>query len=206
MDGQWAVVVGAALGASGAVIGALTTWVSARLQTRVQLKVAQLQQTATQTAETINRKRAAYSDLVLAVDTVRRQMRRVRQHLQAAPEDDSELRTEQAAVHDRIREVQAAEWVLRLMLSDEEQAAVTELTDAMYVSHKALMADVEAWLAHAQPGQRREPSDAPRFSGTTAALQAQMMSFAGSAHDRLYSHSLPATALPAARGRPRTEF
>ncbi|MFK0185909.1 hypothetical protein ACIQV1_17015 [Streptomyces rubiginosohelvolus] len=205
MDGQWAVVVGAALGASGAVVGAFTTWVSARLQTRVQLKVAELQHTATQNAETIGRKRAACSDLVLAVDSVRRQMRKVRQHMQEAADDDPALRAEQAAVHERIREVQAAEWVLRLMLSDEEQPAVTELTDAMYASHEALMADVDAWLAAARPGEQREPSDAPRFGGTTAELQARMMSFASSAHKRLYSDSLPSTALPTARVEPRTE-
>ncbi|MEU2903629.1 hypothetical protein ABZ771_12215 [Streptomyces globisporus] len=205
MDGQWAVVVGAALGASGAVVGAFTTWVSARLQTRVQLKVAELQHTAAQTAETIGRKRAACSELVLSVDSVRRQMRKVRRHLQEASDDDPVLRTEQAAVHERIREAQAAEWVLRLMLSDEEQLTVTELTDAMYASHEALMADVDAWLAAARPGERREPSDAPRFGGTTAELQARMMSFASSAHKRLYSDSLPGTAPPAARIEPRTE-
>lgn len=205
MDGQWAVVVGAALGASGAVVGAFTTWVSARLQTRVQLRVAELQHTAAQTAETIGRKRAAYSDLVLAVDTVRRQMRKVRRHLQEASDDDSALRAEQAAVHERIREAQAAEWVLRLMLSDEEQLAVTGVFNAMYVCHEALMADVDTWLATTRPGERREPSDAPRFGGTTAALQARMMSFASSAHDRLYSHSLPGTARPAPQVEPRPE-
>ncbi|MFI2469010.1 hypothetical protein ACH475_22015 [Streptomyces globisporus] len=205
MDGQWAVVVGAALGASGAVVGAFTTWVSARLQTRVQLRVAELQHTAAQTAETIGRKRAACSDLVLAVDSVRRQMRKVRRHLREASDDDPALRAEQAAVHERIREAQAAEWVLRLMLSDEEQLTVTELTDAMYASHEALMADVDAWLATARPGEPREPSDAPRFSGTTAAMQSRMMSFASNAHDRLYSHSLPGTASPAIQGEPRTE-
>lgn len=68
----------------------------------------------------------------------------------------------------------------------------------MYVSHEALMADVDAWLTGTQPGRRREPSDAPRSGGTTAALQAQMMSFASSAHARLYSHSLPVAAPTAA--------
>lgn len=186
MDGQWAVVVGAGLGAGGAAVGALTTWVSTRLQTRTQLSVAELQYAAQERVEATARRRAAYADLVLSVDTVRRQMRIVRQRVEEGADDDV-LRPDRAAVHDRIREMQAAEWVLRLMLSDEEQAAVTELTDAVYASHDALGEDVDAWLTAAGPGRPREPGDALRFGRTTAALQSQMMSFASSAHSRLYA-------------------
>ncbi|MFZ3470846.1 hypothetical protein ACODT3_22405 [Streptomyces sp. 4.24] len=187
MDGQWAVVVGAGLGASGAVVGALTTWASSRLQARSQLNVARLQHGAAHDAETTARKRAAYSDLVLSVDTARRQMRIVRQHVRGALGTDGELQTDRDAVHDRIREMQAAEWVLRLMLSDDEQAAVTGLTNAVYTTHQALIDDVDEWLERASASGVREPLDAIRYSRTTAALQAQMMAFAGIAHARLYA-------------------
>ncbi|MFE2055307.1 MULTISPECIES: hypothetical protein [unclassified Streptomyces] len=187
MDGQWAVVVGAGLGAGGAAVGALTGWVSTRLQTRTQLSVAQLQYAAQERAEAVTRRRAAYEDLVLRVDTVRRQMRIVRQRVREGADEDV-LTADRAAVHDRIRDMQAAEWVLRLMLADEEQAAVSELTDAVYASHDALGEDVDAWLTTAEPGSPRGPGDAPRFGRTTAALQSQMMSFASGAHSRLYAH------------------
>ncbi|NNJ03430.1 hypothetical protein HHX38_04660 [Streptomyces sp. PKU-MA01144] len=187
MDGQWAVVVGAALGASGAVVGALTSWASARLQARAHVNVARLQQSAAHDAETTARRRAAYSDLILSVDTARRQMRIVRQHVCTADPGDDELQTKQATVHDRIREMQAAEWVLRLMLSDDEQAAVTDLTNAVYASHHALIEDVDEWLQQASADGARTPSGTPRYDGKTSALQAQMMSFAGSAHARLYA-------------------
>ncbi|WP_329210163.1 hypothetical protein OG257_22670 [Streptomyces sp. NBC_00683] len=190
MDGQWAVVVGAGLGASGAIVGALTTWASSRLQARSQLNVVRLQHGAAHDAETIARKRAAYSDLVLSVDTVRRQMRIVRQHVQGTLGTDSELQTKRDAVHDRIREMQAAEWVLRLMLSDDEQAAVTGLANAVYTAHHALIEDVDEWLERTPASGIREAQDTSRYSHTTAALQAQMMMFAGIAHSRLYAQGV----------------
>ncbi|MDI9886516.1 hypothetical protein QMZ92_19580 [Streptomyces sp. HNM0645] len=187
MDGQWAVVVGAALGASGAVVGALTSWASARLQARAHVNVARLQQSAAHDAETTARRRAAYSDLILSVDTARRHMRMVRQHVLAPGPGGDELETRQAAVHDRIREMQAAEWVLRLMLPDDEQAAVTELTNAVYASHQALIEDVDEWLEQASVDGARAPGGTPRYEGRASELQAQMMSFAGAAHARLYA-------------------
>ncbi|MET7366142.1 hypothetical protein ABZS61_09975 [Streptomyces sp. NPDC005566] len=202
MDGQWAVVVGAGLGASGAIVGALTTWASSRLQARSQVNVVRLQHSAAHDAETIARKRAAYSDLVLSVDTVRRQMRIVRQHVQGTPGTDSELQAERDAVHDRIREMQAAEWVLRLMLSDDEQAAVTGLVDAVYTAHQALVEDVEEWLESTPTSGMREPGDTTRYRRTTAAVQAQMMAFAGIAHARLYARGAR-EAGTTARRRPR---
>ncbi|GAB2942196.1 hypothetical protein [Streptomyces sp. NPDC058869] len=187
MDGQWAVVVGAALGASGAVVGAITSWAGAGLQARAHVEVAQLQQSAAHAAETTARRRAAYSDLILSVDAARRQMRIVRQHVHTSAPGVDELRAEQATVHDRIREMQAAEWVLRLMLPDDEQTAVTDLTNAVYASHHALIEDVDAWLEQAPTDGARTPSGTPRYDGKTSALQSQMMSFAGSAHARLYT-------------------
>ncbi|MGW6707786.1 hypothetical protein ACWGDE_23260 [Streptomyces sp. NPDC054956] len=187
MDGQWAVVVGAGLGAGGAMVGALTTWASSRLQARSQLNVARLQHGAAHDAETIARKRAAYSDLVLSVDTARRQMRIVRQHVQGALGTDGELQDKRDAVHDRIREMQAAEWVLRLMLPDDEQAAVTALANAVYSSHQALIDDVDEWLERTPAGGVREPWDTTRYPRAASALQEQMMTFAGIAHARLYA-------------------
>ncbi|OAR27040.1 hypothetical protein A8W25_01820 [Streptomyces sp. ERV7] len=186
MDGQWAVVVGAALGAGGAIAGALTTWSSARVSARGQLDVARLQLVSQQEAETVVRKRAAYADLILSVDTVRRQMRIVRRHVQTPRGTDDDLEAKRAAVHDRIRETQAAEWVLRLMLAEDEQAAVTHLIDAIYTCHLALIEDVDEWLARGETDGRREPADTPRYAATTGALQAQMLAFAGKVHERLY--------------------
>lgn len=205
MDGQWAVVVGAGLGASGAIVGALTTWASARVSARGQLNVARLQLVSQQEAETIARKRAAYADLILCVDTVRRQMRIVRQYVQASRGADDDLEAKRAAVHDRIRETQAAEWVLRLMLAEDEQAAVTDLINAIYTCHLALIEDVDEWLAHGEPEGTREPADTLRYRETTGALQAQMLDFAGKVHERLYRPgeiTIGASARPDGR-RPR---
>ncbi|MGW7141157.1 hypothetical protein [Streptomyces xanthophaeus] len=145
--------------------------------------MARLQHGAAHDAETIARKREACSDLVLSVDTARRQMRVVRQHVLDGLSTGSELEAKRDAVHDRIREMQAAEWVLRLMLPDDEQTAVTRLTDAVYTAHHALIEDVNEWIARGG----REPRDTTRYSDTTAELQAQMMTFAGIAHARLYA-------------------
>lgn len=191
MNGQWAVIVGAALGASGAVVVALTTWAGARLQTRAQVEVAQLQLVAQREAEAVARKRAAYAALVLAVDDVRRQMRIVRQHVVADGDvrgTDAELAEKRGGVHERIREMQAAEWVLRLMLPEAEQRAVTELADAVYAAHQALIDDVDAWLRSGGPdGGPRLPGDAVRYRATTGPLQARMLGFASSAHAQLYA-------------------
>ncbi|MEU6703471.1 hypothetical protein [Streptomyces wuyuanensis] len=187
MDGQWAVVVGAALGASGAVVGAVTSWASARLQAGAQVDVARLQQDAAHGAETVARRRAAYEELILSVDAARRDMRVVRQHLTAPLGDDDGLEAVRARVHDRIRDMQAAEWVLRLMLADDEQAAVTDLTEAVYTSHQGLIDDVDEWLRHGPAAGERAPGETPRYSAAASALQSQMMRFAGVAHTRLYT-------------------
>ncbi|MFD9794367.1 hypothetical protein ACFWXK_25855 [Streptomyces sp. NPDC059070] len=190
MDGQWAVVVGAGLGASGAVVGALGSWAGVRLQARGQLQVARLAHAAQRDAETLARKRAAYAELILSVDNARRQMRLVRQHLGApwaGRGSDAELAARREGVHERIRETQAAEWVLRLMLSDEEQHAVSSLMDAVYDTHQALIDDVEEWLDGTAPDARRPARDTARYAATTGALQARMMDFAGRAHARLYA-------------------
>lgn len=194
MDGQWAVVVGAALGASGAVVGALTTWASTRLQTRSHLDIAQLQHESTQNLDTVERKRDASADLVLAVDAVRRQMRAVRQHIEETPGTDVDFNLERVAVHERIREAQAAEWILRLMLASDEQESVTSLMDAMYTSHDALIKDGDDWVAQGGEGAARPPGSVARYAATTPALQAQMMQFAQLTHARLYSPALGFTA------------
>ncbi|MFK8907050.1 hypothetical protein [Streptomyces sp. YS-3] len=190
MDGQWAVVVGAGLGASGAVVGALTSWAGTRLHARTQMELAQVQHDAQHDAETTAQKRAACSALILAVDNTRRQMRVVRDHLReraGVRGTDAQLQEKRAAVHDRIREMQAAEWLLRLMLSDQEQAMVTRLTDALYATHQALIDDVEEWLLSGPPGGGREARDAERYATMTGPLQSQMMSFAGDVYARLYT-------------------
>ncbi|WP_458244049.1 hypothetical protein [Streptomyces sp. MAI_2237] len=192
MDGQWAVVVGAALGASGAVVGALTTWASARLQSRSHLDIARLQHESAQYVETIDRKRTACAELILSVDTVRRQMRVVRQQIEGADGSADVFHAKRLAVHDRIREMQAAEWVLRLMLSVDEQDSLSQLLDAVYVAHDALIHDGDEWLAQSLDGSGRPPGQTERFVSTTAPLQAQMMTFAQLVHSRLY---LPALAV-----------
>lgn len=199
MDGQWAVVVGAGLGASGAVAGALTTWASARLQSRSQLKTALLQHESAQHAQTIDRKRAACAELVLSVDAVRRQMRVVRQHIEGTQDPDDGFRTKRDAVHDRIREMQAAEWVLRLMLAADEQQSVSQLLEAVYNAHHALIQDGDEWVARSMEGSTGPHGHTERFASTTAALQAQMMEFARLTHARLYSPALSAGGVTAHR-------
>ncbi|GAA0612610.1 hypothetical protein [Streptomyces crystallinus] len=194
MDGQWAVVVGAGLGASGAVVGALVSWFNVRLQARVQLRAAQLEHAAQRESETIARKRSAYADLILTTDATRRQMRMVRQHMRTnwpTRGTDSEFQEKRTFVHDRIREMQAAEWVLRLMLADEEQASVTDLVNAVYTTHQALIDDADAWLAGDQTEESRAARDTERYQATTQALQTEMMSFANSVHTRLYRSEPP---------------
>lgn len=203
MDGQWAVVMGAGLGASGAIVGALTSWAGTRLQARTQLDLAQVQHDAQRDAETITQKRVACSELILAVDNARRQMRVVRDHLRETGDvqgTDAELQEKRTAVHDRIREMQAAEWVLRLMLSDQEQTAVTDLADALYETHQALIDDVEEWLISGPPGSGREACDAARYAATTGPLQSRMMSFAGDVYANLYT-GRGAESRPARRDR-----
>jgi hypothetical protein len=199
MDGQWAVVVGAGLGASGAVVGALTTWASARLQSRSHLNIARLQHESAQYVETIDRKRTACAELVLSVDTVRRQMRVVRQQIEGADGSDDDFRGKRDAVHDRIREMQAAEWVLRLMLSVDEQDSVSQLLDAVYASHHALIQDGDEWLTQSFDGSGRPPGQTERFASTTAVLQSQMMKFAQLVHSRLYSPALGVDGVPVQR-------
>ncbi|MGW4033373.1 hypothetical protein ACWEFL_29440 [Streptomyces sp. NPDC004838] len=197
MNGQWAVVVGAGLGASGAIVGAVTAWAGTRLQARTQLNLAQAQQIAQHDIETTALRRSAHAELILSVDTCRRQMRRVRRHVQGLADGEDGLGPERAAVHERIREAQAAEWVLRLMLSEPEQQQVTDLMNAVYTSHQALIDDVDEWLDGAGPGQTPPAADTERYARAARGLQQEMMRFAGATHTRLYGPGAAVTALPA---------
>lgn len=88
------------------------------------------------------------------------------------------------------------------MLSDQEQNAVTDLTNALYTTHQALIDDVDERRRGSRHGTRREARDAERYKATTGPLQAQMMSFASNAHARLYTPEQP-DIVPARRGRTR---
>ncbi|MFF0450744.1 hypothetical protein ACFYT4_30900 [Streptomyces sp. NPDC004609] len=186
MNSQLAVIVGAALGASGALAGSLLSWAGARLQAHTQLRLVHAQQIAQHDAETVSQMRAAHAELILGVDACRREMRMVRRHVQHPHTENGQLEAKRAAVHDRIRESQAAEWVLRLMLSREEQQGVTDLMNAVYASHQALIDDVEEWLSLTSSDGSRSAGDTERYAAAATVLQQQMMEFAKSTHARLY--------------------
>jgi hypothetical protein len=174
------------LGASGGVVAAIMGWAGARTQARTQLKATQLQVAAQHDAETIAQRRSAYITMALSVDAVRRQLRIVRRHIRMPGIADGDLVSKQAEVHSRLREMQAAEWTLRMMLSASEHDIVTELTNAVYEAHRALIEDVETWSADPAGG----PSEVARYAAAAKEVQAQMMNFAAMAHTQLYTREV----------------
>jgi hypothetical protein len=196
MNAETALIVGAALGAGGGVVGAFVGWAGVRTQARAQVEVARLQAAAQQDAEASTKRREAYAAVGSGVEGLRqhfREMERLHYSFRDNPGPVGSSAEQYAAAKssrdEGMRAMQSAEWTLRLMLSDDEQEILTSLTNSVY----GAVAELDEWGRLVLDGA--DPLEISRASSEYGRLNTKMhdelMTFAKNVHSLLYARPAP---------------